>query len=199
MPVLSPSEYDASYFDGKFQPLRHNAGYAKYERWKRQSGVNSSGEFWKDKAIKIFEEYSLSGKKVLDIGCAKGFIVKDLRDLGADAYGLEISDYAVKGCEPEVAPYLYLGDARKVLKKFKDEEFDVVFSMRFLECIDIPDIQKLIDEMARITKSNQIHEIDEQPNPNFYIANPLTWWSTNFKWKKGTKLISRESGQVIVV
>ena len=46
------------------------------------------------------------GARVLDIGCAKGFLVKALRWLGRDAYGYDISDYAVVNADPEVKSYL---------------------------------------------------------------------------------------------
>lgn len=46
------------------------------------------------------------GARVLDIGCAKGFLVKALRWLGRDAYGYDISDYAVANADPEVKSYL---------------------------------------------------------------------------------------------
>ena len=79
MTILLPEEYDISYFDGKKQMYRHNAGYSSYERWYRNEGNNSQGEFFRDTAKVLFDRYQLVGKKVLEIGCAKGFIVKDLR------------------------------------------------------------------------------------------------------------------------
>jgi 2-polyprenyl-3-methyl-5-hydroxy-6-metoxy-1,4-benzoquinol methylase len=201
MPVLQPSEYDASYFDGKSQSLQHNAGYSKYERWYRIDGniQNSTGEFWKDKAVNFLATHNLSNYKVLEIGCAKGFLVQDLRDMGIDAYGIDVSSYAIGEADPAVAPYLSVGDARTYLSNYNNREFDVVFSMRFLECIDVSEVQALVDEMNRITKRFQIHEIDEQPNPLYYVAKPITEWTSDFNWKNGTYLISRESGQVIVV
>jgi len=44
--------------------------------------------------------------KVLDFGCAKGYCVKGLRMLGYDAYGVDISDYAVSQADKDVEPYL---------------------------------------------------------------------------------------------
>src|SRR5262249_36252556 len=34
-------------------------------------------------------------RTVLDVGCAKGFLVEALRDRGVDAYGLDVSEYAI--------------------------------------------------------------------------------------------------------
>ncbi|MBY0510658.1 MAG: class I SAM-dependent methyltransferase [Rhodospirillaceae bacterium] len=42
------------------------------------------------------------GEKVLDFGCAKGFLVKALRLLDIDAYGVDISAYAIDQVDPMV-------------------------------------------------------------------------------------------------
>lgn len=47
---------------------------------------------------------------VLEIGCAKGYLVKALRDLGISAYGCDISEYAINEAPEEVRDYLYLID-----------------------------------------------------------------------------------------
>ena len=50
----------------------------------------------------ICEHFKLKkDDKFLDIGCAKGFLVKDMLDIGIDSYGLDISDYALKNSEKE--------------------------------------------------------------------------------------------------
>ena len=51
---------------------------------------------WKPVALDIISHFGLTtGSRVLDIGCAKGFLVKDLVNLGMDAFGIDISEYAV--------------------------------------------------------------------------------------------------------
>src|ERR1051326_6523710 len=65
-----------------------------------------------------------TGCSVLDVGCSCGFLVKTLRDRGCDAWGIEISDYALKNtCAPG---YVIKGDVLDI--PFKDNRFDVVFS-----------------------------------------------------------------------
>src|SRR5258708_17542682 len=53
------------------------------------------------------------GDRVLDVGCGKGFLVKDLIKVcpGLEAFGLDISEYALMHCEPEVIGRLHLGNA----------------------------------------------------------------------------------------
>lgn len=194
--ILQPNEYDASYFDGASQPMRHNAGYSKYERWYRNEGEGSLGEFWKDYAQRWINHLALSGKKVLEIGCAKGFLVKDLRDAGVDAYGLDVSQYAIDNCEPEVAPYLTVGDARTALSGYARNEFDVLISLRFLECIPEADLPALITEMNRISKL-QVHVVDQftgakEGAGQYYLQKTLDQWVA-LGFSKGSRIVAQEN------
>ncbi len=196
MGILKPEEYDKSYFDGAKAVSRHNAGYGSYARWYRKQGKDSLGEFWKDLANKAKNDYKLQGKKVLDIGCAKGFVVEDLREMGVNAYGLDVSSYAIGEASNQVKPYLYLGDVRTYLANFKNNEFDVVFTMKFLGCLAEEDFPNLISEMNRISRQ-QFHLIDEKPNPDFYTAKSLEWW-LSLDWDKGSILVSEESKKALI-
>lgn len=196
--VLRSEDYDARYFDGKHQDYRHNAGYGEYKRWFRTDGADSLGEFWLDKAKSLVDTYDLVDKKVLEIGSAKGFIVEDLRSFGVDAYGLDISQYVYDEASAELKPFLTVGDARTYLSKYKDEEFDVILSLRFLECLSEAELPSLVNEMNRISKS-QIHFIDEKSNPNFYVEQPLSWWSKLSFTRDSTILIARKSRQEIKI
>ncbi len=132
---------------------------------------------------------------MLEIGCAKGFLVKDLRDLGADAYGLDVSQYAVDNIEPGMAPYITQGDARSALASYNRNQFDFVISLRFLECIAEPDLPDLISEMARISR-HQYHVIDTRPPSAFYVVHDLDWWAALFP--KFTTLIQNENWQNVI-
>lgn len=47
------------------------------------------------------------GAPVLDYGCARGYVVKALRGLGYNAYGTDISEWAIKNADEEAKPYLW--------------------------------------------------------------------------------------------
>lgn len=51
---------------------------------------------------------------VLDLGCAKGFMVKAFRLLHRDAWGIDISEYAIRNVDPAVKEYCIHGDARDI-------------------------------------------------------------------------------------
>src|ERR1700722_14032815 len=79
-------QYGFEYFDGT-----RDQGYGGY----RYDGR------WIPIAEDIISRYGLKAEsRVLDIGCAKGFLVKDLRKVcpGLDAFGIDISEYAMNHC-----------------------------------------------------------------------------------------------------
>jgi len=48
------------------------------------------------------------GDTVLDYGCAKGFLVKALRLLGREAWGVDVSEYAIANVDPLVKDLCFL-------------------------------------------------------------------------------------------
>lgn len=183
MAVLDPNEYDQSYFDGRSVPLQHNAGFSSYKRWKR-----NGSEFWKDIAIHLNNENVIAGKKVLELACAKGFVVQDLRDLGAEAYGMDASAYAIGEADPAVAPYLAVGDVHTDLSQYSNNEFDFVFSIRLFECVADADIAPLIAQCKRIArKQAHIITVGDHLNMNYYNYKTLPEW-LDYGWPKNTIL-----------
>jgi ubiquinone/menaquinone biosynthesis C-methylase UbiE len=176
MAILKPEEYDTSYFDGDLVENPHPAGYSKYGRWFRYDGENSLGEYWKDYANKLLTSQAIQGKKVLELGCAYGFIVEDLRNMGVDAYGIDFSKYALGKASPEVKPYLIEGDIRTILSGYKNKEFDLVFGITILQCLKDTEITPLMTEVKRIGKKAYFIEA-ETSNPNYYNLKSTDTWN----------------------
>jgi SAM-dependent methyltransferase len=194
MALLQPNEYDISYFDGKKSEYSHNAGYTQYERWARFSNdflplEQSTGDYWKDLALRFNLDHSLQNKKVLEIGCAKGFVVEALRDLGIDAYGIDISQYAIDCAREDIKPYLTVADARTHLSTYANGEFDVVFTRRTLCCFSDAEISALVTQLNRIA-SQQVHLVYESENPTFYNPKPIQELVNGFNWKKRTIFVA---------
>lgn len=185
MKTLEPEEYDIRYFDPQLSNYKHNAGYSEYKRWYRNDGPDSQGEHFRDIAKSLFNKYQLLDKKVLEIGCAKGFVVKDLRDFGANAYGIDISQYAIDNCEPEVKDFLNVADARIHLANYKANEFDFVFSLRFFECLTDSELDALIPELNRVGRK-QYHRFGSSEKTEFYINRDTDTLLTK-SFRKGTE------------
>jgi len=114
---------------------------------------------WKPVAKDIIEHFKLSpGDKVIDIGCAKGFLVKDLVDLGIDAYGLDISEYALTNCVPEISDRLIIGNALKL--PFENNFFDLAISINTLHNLKKSDVIIAIKELQRVSTGKGFIQVD---------------------------------------
>ncbi len=67
-----------------------------------------------------------SPHRVLDIGCAKGSMVNVFRELGVEAFGVDVSEYAIYSAPKSLRPYLYVVDLDKDSLPFEDGFFDFV-------------------------------------------------------------------------
>lgn len=142
-------EYGEMYFDGS-----REYGYGGY----RYDGR------WKPVAQDIIDHFALkAGDKVLDIGCAKGFLVKDLLALGIDAYGIDISEYALLNCEPEVIGRLHLGSLEKLL--FPDLSFSAVLCINTLHNLPRDLCITALKEMERLSPGKTFVQVDSYFTP----------------------------------
>lgn len=84
------------------------------------------------------------GKSFLDWGCAKGFLVQALRCLGVEAWGFDVSRYALEHVLPGVAECVY-GPPKHAARKV-----DVVFSKDTLEhAEDLGEVLSAMREVCR--------------------------------------------------
>ena len=98
-------KFGAKYFVGE-----RNYGYGGYKYDGRWQGV----------AKDIIKHFSLKkGSKVLDVGCAKGFMLYDLSKLipGINLCGIDVSEYAISNAISEMKKFVQVGDAKKYLLK----------------------------------------------------------------------------------
>src|SRR5260221_7177707 len=108
-------QYGQEFFDG---PREQGYGGYRYDgRW-----VAVAEDMIRHLGLK-------PGDRVLDVGCAKGFLVKDLMKAcpGLEAFGIDISEYALMNCEPEVVGRLHLGSGDRL--PFPDDSFNAVISL----------------------------------------------------------------------
>ncbi|MEK5079366.1 class I SAM-dependent methyltransferase [Solibacillus sp. FSL W7-1436] len=53
----------------------------------------------------------LQPQTVLEVGCAMGYLVRTLRLLGIDSYGIDISSYAIQNADELASPYVATANA----------------------------------------------------------------------------------------
>jgi SAM-dependent methyltransferase len=88
---------------------------------------------------------------VLDFGCAKGFIVRAMNDLGYDCYGGDISEYAISRSHESIKERLTLLDPERMEDWFLHRNFDIVLCKDVLEHIPYESIDSLLSVLRRIS------------------------------------------------
>jgi ubiquinone/menaquinone biosynthesis C-methylase UbiE len=149
--VAISKQYGEMYFDGP-----RDYGYGGY----RYDGR------WVPVARDIVAHFDLKpGMRVLDIGCAKGFLVKDLLKIcpGLEVFGLDVSLYALMHCEPEVVGRLHLGTAERL--PFPDNSFDCVLSLNTVHNFQRPRAIKVMQEIQRLSGGKAFVQVDSYHTP----------------------------------
>ena len=111
----------------------HVSGYTNYT-WQPTRSI--------PEALDIKERFDF--KTCVDYGCAKGYLVHALRLLGCEAYGEEISTYAIDNCHPAVKDYV---------SEPTDKKYDLLICKDVLEHIQEEDLGAVLNKFK--TKSTQ--------------------------------------------
>jgi ubiquinone/menaquinone biosynthesis C-methylase UbiE len=144
-------KFGKEFFDGD-----RNHGYG---------GFGYMSRFWQP-VIPTFQEHFNMDKntKVLDVGCAKGFMLYDMRELipGISVRGIDISEYAVENAKEEIKEFVSVADARKL--PFKDDSFDVVISINTIHNLDKEECAKALKEIERVSRGKSFITVDAYRN-----------------------------------
>ncbi|MGO5029164.1 glycosyltransferase [Candidatus Agathobaculum pullicola] len=92
----------------------------------------------------------LHPKRVLDAGCAMGYLVAALRDRGVEAYGLDISEYAISMVRDDIKPYCMVGTLTEKIPEELPKHFDLVVTIEVLEHLYAEDGQKAIANLCTL-------------------------------------------------
>ena len=149
--ILKANEFGKYYFDG---PREYGYGGYIYD-----------GR-WIPVARDIINYFDLKpGDKILDIGCAKGFLVSDLIKIcpGLNVYGLDISEYALN-LSPENTKNKLIKASCEALP-FSENEFDAVISINTIHNCNRDGVIKSLKEITRVSKrSKSFIQVDAYHN-----------------------------------
>jgi ADP-heptose:LPS heptosyltransferase/glycosyltransferase involved in cell wall biosynthesis/SAM-dependent methyltransferase len=99
-PVPIPGNwYDADYFE-----------HGRTSNWDRGYHWPLFQTIFRDASLWLTECFP-QARSALDIGCAKGFLVRALRERGIAAFGFDHSPWAIEHADPVARPYLRLAGA----------------------------------------------------------------------------------------
>ena len=144
-------EFGKEFFDGD----RKN-GYG---------GFNYNSKYWEPVIPTFQKHFNLSSKdSILDVGCAKGFMLHDFSKLipGIELKGIDISQYAIENCIEDMRDNLDVADARDL--PFKDNSFDLVISITSVHNFNEEECIQAIREIERVSKGKSFLTVDAYRN-----------------------------------
>src|SRR5437764_8891407 len=143
MCMLKAKEYELDYWDGD-----RRFGYGGY----RYDGR------WKVVAEQMIQIYGLrDGARILDVGCGKGFLLHELKQLlpGADVVGFDVSKHGLADAPEAIKPYLFRYRAQDVYP-WGDRHFDLVVSLGALHNLRLFELRQALQEVQRVGKNKYV-------------------------------------------
>ncbi len=140
-------KFGKEFFDGE---RRHGYG-----------GFNYNPKFWQPVIPTFVDYWKLNSKSsVLDVGCAKGFMLYDIKKSipGIKVSGIDTSHYAVNSADEKISKFLQVGNAKSL--PFEDNSFDIVISINTIHNLDKEECGMAIREISRVSKINSFITVD---------------------------------------
>jgi cyclopropane fatty-acyl-phospholipid synthase-like methyltransferase len=138
--------FDRDFFDGE---RRHGYGGYRYD-----------GR-WLPVARRIVEYYKLPpNAAILDVGCAKGFLMHDFLQVlpQATVRGLDVSAYARDQAYGNTREIIDLGSAEKL--PYPDKSFDLVISINSIHNLPLEKCKQALREMERVSRAHKFISVD---------------------------------------
>lgn len=159
-----------SYFYNEFYAKNGGGNYLDGSIWT---------PFFAQLAEKIVQQFN--PQTVLDAGCACGYLVAELRKLGVEAYGVDISEYAIDNAVDGAKGYCFVHDITKTLPDNLPSKYDLVVTIEVLEHIYSEDSLIVIENLCKysdmILFSSTPDDIDNLTHVN---VRPVEYWCRLF-------------------
>lgn len=144
-------QFGQEFFDGDRQ-----YGYGGFRYFPR---------FWQPVIPTLQKHFGLTaGSSVLDVGCAKGFMMHDFAELipGVTVKGVDISQYAIENAMEDMRPHVQVADALAL--PFPDSSFDVVISINTIHNLDRDGCAQALREIERVSRKGAFITVDAYRN-----------------------------------
>jgi SAM-dependent methyltransferase len=113
----------------------------------------------------MIEHYGLTAESsVLDVGCAKGFMLHDFHEAlpGITVAGVDISSYCMEQSLESVRPHLRLAGCDSL--PFEDDSFDLVVSIATIHNLDLEGVKRSLREIIRVSRKHAFVKVNGHAN-----------------------------------
>lgn len=159
-----------SYFFNEFYAKNGGGNYTNREQWE---------PFFSNIADKIIERFN--PRTVLDAGCATGYLVEALRNRGIEAYGFDISEYAINNTSEDIKPFCIVHSILDPLPDNFPQEFDLIITLEVLEHLFPEEGRQALGNLCKYTDkiifSSTPNDIDDRTHVNVQLGE---YWAKLF-------------------
>jgi SAM-dependent methyltransferase len=144
--IAIAKRFDRDFFDGE---RRHGYGGYRYD-----------GR-WLPVARRFVEHYNLPpDARILDVGCAKGFLMYDFTQVlpGCTVRGIDVSAYARDHAHAGMEKFIDIGSADAL--PYPDKSFDLVVSINSIHNLPFARCMKALQEMERVSRGGKFISVD---------------------------------------
>lgn len=168
--------YDKKYFEnGNYKD--YTSGRYRFWHWTRYLAIG----IW----LK-----TLGYRRIIDFGCADGVSVAAFRMVGIEAWGCDVSKYAISMAPDLAKEYVWAGSIGE--KKFPDQYFDLAVSFDVMEHIPEKELTNTIKGVMKLCKKAlfgiyvedeliaRLHALIGKEHPDHLSSHETTWWRRLF-------------------
>lgn len=128
--------------------MYNNKAYYQHIYASEEINSQQSRQFYHD--VAEYLQRVLSVNSVLDVGCATGMVVSAFRDLGIEAYGIDVSAYAISQVQERDKPFVHEQSALEELPEDFPEHFDLVTCIEVAEHIPEEQTKAFIKRLCEL-------------------------------------------------
>lgn len=114
---------------------------------------------------------------VLDAGCALGLLVETLRDRGVEAYGVDVSSFAIDQVYAPIKPFCWVGSISEPLP----QRYDLIVCIEVLEHMQHREAEAAIVNLCRYTDDLLFSSSpDDYREATHFNVQPPEYWAAQF-------------------
>jgi len=128
--------------------------------------------------------------KLLDFGCAKGYLVKAFRFFDFECYGCDISEYAINNLDAEVRKFCKQ-NSTEIMIPFQDLYFDWIVCKDVAEHFEEGELDRFLEQSRKKTKkmfvvvplgeNNKYIAPEYAQDITHKLAKNVDWWRKKFE------------------
>ncbi|WP_297417354.1 methyltransferase domain-containing protein [Clostridium sp.] len=171
------SEHNGSYYD-TYGNLYDSNYYESH-----LGDLPYGDQFWRKGFENIADQIvqQFKPKTFLDVGCAFGYLVAALRDRGVEAYGMDVSEYAISKVREDIKPYCKVCSATEEIPKEFPQKYDLIATIEMIEHLYPEDGDIAIRNICKLSDNIIFSSSpDDEAEETHFNVQPAQYWVKRF-------------------